>query len=459
MDEDRFPRAQKRLADGILETADVISLFDERHEANKADQKAFETFMSHLRDIDEHDNTVIMVQVENEIGLLGSARDGNEGAEKAFHAAVPEELVQFLDDNWETLHKDLRANLSAVKSTSSSFQRGRSWEKTFGASKKTDELFMAYHYAKYVEPIAAAGKAAYNLPLYTNVWMNYVSEDADNDFPTVAGGGGEPGDYPSGGAVSDVFDVWMHFAPSLDFISPDLYLNDYASTCLKYRHHNQPLFIPEQRRDEYGARRIWTAYASYQALGVSPFGIDTLTPETCAFTKHYKLLSEVSEIVLEAQRHPNSSFGFFFDEIVPGKVDKAQVFDFGQFEVRIERCFVFGVPGPGAGMIIHSGGTGNRAKFLLVGWGFQAVFKSLNRRSHFTGILGFKEKRVVDKATGELETLRTLGGDETRSGAFAMMPNEEPDYGGFPICVTIPARTMIAEVEVYSLERKAVASP
>ena len=47
---------------------------------------------------------------------------------------------------------------------------------------------------------------------------------------------------------------------------------------------------------------------------------------------------------------------------------------------------------------------------------------------------------------------RILNGDETRSGAFCMMPNEEPDYGGFPICVTIPARTMIAEVEVYSLE-------
>jgi hypothetical protein len=32
------------------------------------------------------------------------------------------------------------------------------------------------------------------------------------------------------------------------------------------------------------------------------------------------------------------------------------------------------------------------------------------------------------------------------------MPSEDPDYGGFPISVTIPARTMIAEVEVYALQ-------
>ena len=272
----------------------------------------------------------------------------------------------------------------------------------------------------------------------------------------MAGGGGQPGDYPSGGAVSNVLDIWMQWAPSLDFIAPDLYLNDYASTCAKYRHHQQPLFIPEQRRDDYGARRIWVAYASYQAIGVSPFGIDTLTPETCAFTRHYGLLSDVSQLVLEAQRRPGSCAGFYFDETTEGETGKAKVFEFGSFQVSIERCFVFGEPGQGSGMIIWLGGSGNRAKFLLVGWGFQAVFQSTNRNSHFTGILAFKEKTVVDKSTGELETLRTLNGDETRSGLFAMMPNESPDYGGFPICVTIPSRTMIAECEVYSLERDIV---
>jgi hypothetical protein len=79
----------------------------------------------------------------------------------------------------------------------------------------------------------------------------------------------------------------------------------------------------------------------------------------------------------------------------------------------------------------------------------------LNPKSTFAGILNFLEKEPVrgpdDKMT-ELRTLRRLNGDETRSGRFAMMPGSDPDYGGFPIAVTILARTMIAEAVPYSLE-------
>jgi hypothetical protein len=72
------------------------------------------------------------------------------------------------------------------------------------------------------------------------------------------------------------------------------------------------------------------------------------------------------------------------------------------------------------------------------------------RAGAFQRCLRFDEKKVQDN--GSLETLRMLNGEETRSGAFCIMPNEDPDCGGMPICVTIPARTMIAAVEVYALE-------
>jgi hypothetical protein len=237
---------------------------------------------------------------------------------------------------------------------------------------------------------------------------------------------------------------------AVDFIAPDVYLNDYASSCKKYRHRNQPLFIPEQRRDEYGARRIWTAFGSYQALGTSPFGIDTLVTGKGPnpFARHYKLLGSVAKIVLDAQQNPASSIGFFFDELSGDDdiTDHPTVAQFGDCKVTIERSFVFGEAGPGAGMLINTG-TG---RFLLIGWGFQVTFTST--KHSFTGILSFTEKSVVDAEKGILQTERHLNGDETRSGRFCIMPNEEPDYGGFPICVTIPARTMIAEVEVYSIE-------
>lgn len=99
-------------------------------------------------------------------------------------------------------------------------------------------------------------------------------------------------------------------------------------------------------------------------------------------------------------------------------------------------------------MVVHRGG-GN---FLLIGLGFQVKARSLNPKATFTGILRFDEKTVVDEEKGALKTARMLNGDETRSGVYAMMPNEGPDYGGFPICVTIPARTMIAEVQFYDIE-------
>ncbi|KAG0652722.1 hypothetical protein D0Z07_0345 [Hyphodiscus hymeniophilus] len=442
-DFERFPRAQLRKAGGVLETGDVVSIF--HTEARDADTRAFSALMRHVKEFDEEFSTVIMVQVENEVGLLGDSRDGSSIVNKRFSENVPQEIIEHLSSKWETLHSDLKANLQMFKSLG----RGSgSWEDVFGRSSQTDELFMAYHYALYVDHIAAAGKQEYGLPLFTNVWQNNIAGVSDDAFPIIAGGGGEAGNYPSGGGVTNVLDIWLKFAPSLDLIAPDIYLNDYSISCAKYRHLNQPLFIPEQRRDEYGARRVWKAFGSYQAIGTSPFGIDTLEPATNPFTKHYGLLAQVKDIVLEAHRKPSSMVGFFFDDLSDGERDSSPptVAQFGDFEVTISRSFVFGKAGPGAGMLIHLGD----AKFLLIGWGFQASFKSLLPKATFTGILSFTEK-TVDEA-GKLVTGRRLNGDESRSGKFCIMPNEDPDYGGFPICVTIPARTMIAECEAYSLE-------
>lgn len=444
----RFPRAKLRKARGVLATADVLSIF--HLEREEADIVAFSNLMVHLKEFDEDHSTVLMVQVENETGLLGDSRDSCPAANQRFAEAVPKRLVHFLEDEWGSLHPDLKEILSCGRTTEKPTYPEGNWEEVFGKGPRTDELFMAYHYATYVNEVATAGKDIYPIPLYTNTWMNYTGENSDNMFSVVAGGGGMPGDYPSGGPVSNVLDIWQKFAPHLDFISPDIYLNDYESSCAKYRHRNQPLFIPEQRRDDYGARRIWIAYGSYAALGASPFGIDTVDPEDSPFTKHFGLLSSVSALVLQAQRNPGTSVGFCFDELPKRPpVDPAKPITrrWGDFEIAIEPCFVFGKQDTGAGMVIYLGG----ARFLLIGWGFQVRARSLSPKATFTGILNFQEKIVANRETGELKTQRWLNGDETRSGKSAMMPSEDPDYGGFPICVTIPTRTMIAELELYDI--------
>ncbi|KAK5166053.1 uncharacterized protein LTR77_008314 [Saxophila tyrrhenica] len=417
-DSQRFPRAKTMNSLGELEISDTLSIF--HTEAPAADARAFSTLMKHLREVDCPHSTVIMVQVENEIGLLGDSRDRSRLAENKFSKAVPSDLLDFLNKDWESLRPELKQSLKITKDSANS------WCATFGHSKKTDELFMAYHYARYVEQVASAGRKEYALPLYTNVWQNYVADDAeDNEFPVVVGGGGVPGDYPSGGGVINTIDIWQTFAPTLDFIAPDVYLNDYTKSCAKYRHRNQPLFIPEQRRDEYGARRIWNAIGSFQALCTSPFGIDTLEPKTNPFRVHYGLLAQVSDHVLQAQAD-GTSVGFFFDELpeTAGLPDPSPptTARFGPWKVTIERSFVFGRPGSGWGMVIHKGGP----RFLLIGKGFQVRFA--HESAPFTGILSFEEKEV--QADGSLKTLRMLNGDESRSGKFCIMPNDEPDYGG-----------------------------
>jgi hypothetical protein len=206
----RFPRAVLRLAGGRLQIGDVLSIF--HTEAQKADSKAFSALMAHLERVDTY-HTVIMVQVENEIGLLGDSRDGSKAANQRFYEPVPDQLLKYLSEEWEDLHIDLKTKFPNLRATLQNAS-GRSWPEVFGNTRAADEIFMAYHYARYVEQVASAGRNEHAIPLYTNVWQNYVNDDADNAFPVIAGGGGEPGDYPSGGGVSNVIDIWHKFAPT-----------------------------------------------------------------------------------------------------------------------------------------------------------------------------------------------------------------------------------------------------
>ena len=71
----------------------VLSVFSP--ELREADAKAFEALIRHLVDADPH-GTVVMVQVENESGLLSDSRDRNELAEAAWNSPVPTELIAHL---------------------------------------------------------------------------------------------------------------------------------------------------------------------------------------------------------------------------------------------------------------------------------------------------------------------------------------------------------------------------
>ena len=457
-DVSRFPRVHILDDDRRLKTIELISPFVSR--AWEADSKAFATLMRHLKEFDSAHSTVLMVQVENETGLLGDSRDRSRSANEKFNAPVPSDLLSYLHSQKE-LHPIFTKRWPSFQTAT---YQNTNWEAVFGSGIAADELFMADAFARYVGRVAAAGKAEYAIPLYTNTWLNFDDPSVldlsgvplGNGTP-VAGGGAKAGVYPSGGPVPHALDIWnFHTVDNgnLDFISPDLYLHDYDWVCQQYRYRGNPLFIPEQKADLAGARRTWLAYGSYGALGCSPFGIDTVNldaKEQAAWTRSNGLLNSMSRHILDVQaQDPGAMFGFFFDEYdssKPAHLDQwRRNFADIEMEVLLARSFVFGRPEPGYGIVIHKG----EGKFLLLGAGFQITFKSTKRGATFTGILSAEEKSVDEHGT--LSTLRVLNGDETRSGAFVIMPTEEPDYGGFPIRVTIPAKTYVAEVTAYSLE-------
>jgi beta-galactosidase GanA len=146
-DQQRFPRA--RLKNGrpveVLTTLSDAGL--------QADTRAYTAFLRHIREVDAEQRTVIMIQLQNEVGLIGESRDRSAVAEAAFDGPVPAELITYLQKNRETLWPDLRK----LWETAGAKAAG-TWSEVFGPTTATDEIFMAWNYARYMGQMAKAGK-------------------------------------------------------------------------------------------------------------------------------------------------------------------------------------------------------------------------------------------------------------------------------------------------------------
>lgn len=244
----RFPRMQTKPG----ENSGALSAFGEN--TMKADAKAFAQLMKHIRDVDRNEQTVLMMQVENETGVLNTSRDHSSMAEKQFSEHVPSELINYLKSHSERLMSEMKAILK------SSGKLNGSWKEVFGAS--ADEVFQAWYTARFVGKVTASGKEAYNIPMYVNAWL-------DGSFSTSV----KP-EYPSGGPISKMMDVWRAAAPGIDLFAPDIYLDDFKRVCSFYSQSGNPIFIPEAQRDPRAASNVYYALGQYNAICFSPFGID-----------------------------------------------------------------------------------------------------------------------------------------------------------------------------------------
>ena len=235
----RFPRVVR--ADG--QPIDVLSPISQN--TLDADKAAFVALMHHLKQIDSDQHTVLLIQVENESGNVGSVRDFSAEANRLFAGAVPGDLLE------------------------ATGAKPGTWRQVFGGD--ADEIFQVYYQAKFINTIAAAGKSEFAIPYYINVWLDYPAAQLAQrqiDQPGIA--------YPSGGAVQKFVGLWRKLAPSIDMIGPDIYTDDselYRKVLDTYHRPDNALWIPETGRGDTFAKFLFYAI-DRGAIGFSPFGID-----------------------------------------------------------------------------------------------------------------------------------------------------------------------------------------
>ena len=240
-------------------------------ETIKADAGAFRALMRHIKEVDPQ-HTVVMMQVENEVGSVGDSRDRSSLAEAAWAEAVPAELMDYLATHKASLLPEIQDIWGR-----NGFRQQGSWEEVFGKDEWADEVFMAYYMGGYINQVAEAGKSELNIPMYVNAWLGPQPKAE------------LPGEWPSGGPVAGVMDVYRAAAPSLDLFAPDIYIPDFKGTCALYNRSGNPLFIPEAQ-DRAG--NLFWALGNHAALGWSAFGVEDLSPDG-QVAQAYKLLSEM----------------------------------------------------------------------------------------------------------------------------------------------------------------------
>jgi len=379
-DQNRFPRSQGTDGRGM----EILSPFSR---ANiEADARAFAALMQHLRETDR-DHTVIMVQVENEIGMIPDSRDRSAEADKLFNSEVPSELMNYLVRNKESLVPELRD----VWSRAGSKTKG-TWEEVFGKGAGTDEIFMAWYFARFTNAVAEAGYARYQLPMYVNA--------------ALIRPGYLPGQYPSAGPLPHLLDVWRAGAPRIDFLAPDIYFPNVIEWIRKYDRSGNALFIPEIRLEPSNAVNAMYAIAQHNAIGFSPFSIESAEDTNAELlTGGYDLLTQLAPLI-SAHQGKGTMLGLAADSPETQRVPQQFKLNGYTLGVTYERPNANSVSG---GLVIAVGPD----DFIFAGTSVVVTFTPDSPGDPIAGLLSVQEGKYVN---GQWVPGRWLNGDQTHQG-------------------------------------------
>ena len=420
----RFPRI--RIKGG--KSMELLSTFGDA--TRDSDARAFRVLMRHIKDVDSEQHTVLMMQVENEVGVLRDSRDRSAPSNKAFAGPVPKELMDYLQQHRDTLNPELREVWAAQ-----GFKTSGSWEEVFGPGKPdsvdmpiqtksppmspeehetswrklhwpVDEIFMAWNYARYVNKVVAAGKAENNIPMFVNAWLQQPNH-------------AWPGTYPSGGPVPQVHDVWRAGAPAVDALAPDLYLEYFDEVCARFARNGNPLFIPETSAN---AANVLPAFGKFNAMGFSPFFIERSAAADTELAGAYRVVEQLAPAVAAQQGK---------DTITAVRMnagDPPLQVKLGDYKLNVTYVGTGRVPiapeaptpgqtvpapqGPAATAILIAAGP-DEFYFGAVGGGIRIAFAATTPGPPIVGLGDVQQGKFV---AGEWRVVRQLGGDDTGQG-------------------------------------------
>ena len=400
-DLDRFPRVET--SGGRL--LEIVSPFSDAVLA--ADRAAFRAFMQHLKSIDGDRHTVIMVQVENEIGMIEDARDHSALADAAWGEPVPQALV-------DALLKEERAGTLVPEFAQLWVENGRrtagTWVEVFGPPPASEEIFMAWHFARFIEEVSKAGLEVYELPLFVNAALIRPAY--------------EPGQYVSAGPLPHLMNIWRAGAPSLSLLAPDIYFPNFTHWTRLYHRAGNPLLIPEALRNEEASVNALYAFGQHEALGFSPFGIETMEPQAGRLlSESYQLLEQLTPLLTEKfgqnatrgllppapgdQRQPHRVrlngvvLNVIYERVAPPSLADGVINEAGDRSANLRAL-------PAGGLIVALG----HDEFLIAGIGLTITFDS-EKPGEQMGVLEAEEGRFEN---GKWMNECWLGGDQTHQG-------------------------------------------
>jgi beta-galactosidase GanA len=287
-----------------------------------------------------------------------------------------------------------------------------SWAQVFGGDEWGQEVFTAWHYARFTEALVQAGKAKYDLPMFVNAALNRT--------------GRKPGEYPSGGPLPHLLDVWKAGAPSLDFLAPDIYFPNFSQLAARFNRADNLLFIPEANNatNSQGPANAFHAFGELDTLGFSPFSIESLGDAPNALSRSYQVLEQLTPLILDHRgKQRMGGFRALINEdgsIVDAPVKKKlggiefTVTFIDPWTPRDKQAI-----GDHGGLVIWAGGE----DYWFAGQGITITYKGADGGPPLVG-LDIVEEGVFEN--GRWKPGRRLNGDQTHQGRHVRLPPGNP---------------------------------